>query len=206
LPEETVGRYRKSAQECRLQAERSIERQDKDRWIRLAESWDRQARKQEGACRKVLIAEDDLMIADMCEEVLVKNGYRVCGIARTVDQAVTLGRRHRPDLALLDMRLAEGGLGTEIAAQLCPLGKLGVLYVTGNSHEVMLTATDGDACLDKPYRWADLLLSLEIVIGIGATGRAAPPFPHGFRLLTPAPTVGRESACDNGNYQTLNHR
>ena len=43
---------------------------------------------------KVLIAEDDLMIADMSEDVLVEHGYEVCGIGCTVDQAVTLGRHH----------------------------------------------------------------------------------------------------------------
>jgi response regulator of citrate/malate metabolism len=47
---------------------------------------------------KVMIAEDDLMMADMLEEVLVAGGYKVCGIARTVDKAVELGKRHKPDL------------------------------------------------------------------------------------------------------------
>jgi response regulator of citrate/malate metabolism len=39
---------------------------------------------------KVLIAKDELMIADMAEEILVKYGYEVCGIARTVAEAVAL--------------------------------------------------------------------------------------------------------------------
>jgi len=39
---------------------------------------------------KVLIAEDELLIADLLEEALVANGYEVCGIARTVDEAVAL--------------------------------------------------------------------------------------------------------------------
>ena len=57
---------------------------------------------------KVLIAEDDLLMADMLEDALVDNGYEVCGIARTVEKAVELGEKHRPDLAILDLRL-EGG-------------------------------------------------------------------------------------------------
>jgi response regulator of citrate/malate metabolism len=73
---------------------------------------------------KVLIAEDDLMIADMAEEILVSNGYEVCGIARTVAEAVALGRDNLPDLAILDMRLADGGLGTQIAAELSGLGRI----------------------------------------------------------------------------------
>jgi DNA-binding response OmpR family regulator len=67
---------------------------------------------------KVLIAEDDLFMADMLEEVLVGAGFQVCGIARTVEEGVALGKRHKPDLALLDLRLAAGGLGPEIAGRL----------------------------------------------------------------------------------------
>jgi DNA-binding response OmpR family regulator len=133
---------------------------------------------------KVLIAEDDLMIADMAEEALVDSGYEVCGIARTVDEAVALGRRHRPDLAVIDLRLADGGRGTEIAAQLGPLGRLGVLYASANISPVMLSGAEGDACLAKPYRFADLVRGLEIVAGIVATGTASPPFPRGFQLLS----------------------
>ena len=133
---------------------------------------------------KVLIVEDDLMLADFSEEMLVERGYEVCGIARTVTEAVALARRSPPDLVMLDLRLADGGLGTEVAAQLRASGKPGILYITGNMSQVALT--DGDACLSKPYRAPDLLRGLEIVAGIVATGKAQPPFPPGFQLLQPA--------------------
>jgi DNA-binding response OmpR family regulator len=134
---------------------------------------------------KVLIVEDDLMLADFAEEILIERGYEVSGIARTVDDAVALVRHSRPDLVILDLRLADGGLGTEFAAQLPSVGRPGILYVTGNMSQVALT--DGDACLAKPYRSADLLRGLEIVAEIVATGKAQPPFPRGFHLLHPAP-------------------
>lgn len=136
--------------------------------------------------QKVLIAEDDLMIADMIEEILVNDGYEVCGIARTVGEAVELGRRHKPDLAVLDLRLADGGLGTEIAAQLSGLDHLGVLYATGNAAQVHLTAINGHACLTKPYVADDLLRGLKIVSDIVATGRVSQPFPRGFQVLASA--------------------
>ena len=135
---------------------------------------------------KVLIAEDDLMIADIAEEILIEHGYEVCGIARTVAEAVALAQHHKPDLAILDLRLADSGLGTDIAAELLPLGRIGVLYATGNTSQVVLTTADGDACLSKPYRSVDLLRSLEIVAEIVTTGNALPPFPPGFRVLHPA--------------------
>ena len=40
---------------------------------------------------KVLIVEDDLMIANAAEEALVERGYEVYGIACTVAEAVALG-------------------------------------------------------------------------------------------------------------------
>ena len=61
---------------------------------------------------KVLIVEDDLMIADVAYEFLSASGYEVCGIARTVGEAVAFSKAHRPDLALIDLRLARGGIGT----------------------------------------------------------------------------------------------
>ena len=139
---------------------------------------------------KVLIAEDDLMIADMAEEILVEGGFEVCGIARTVAEGVALGRRHKPDLAVIDMRLADGGLGTEIVAQLSAFGRLGVLCATGNAPHVMQSASEGDACIVKPYSSADLVRALEIVADIVATGTTSPPFPRGFELL-PRATIAR---------------
>jgi DNA-binding response OmpR family regulator len=135
---------------------------------------------------KVLIVEDDLMLADFAEEILVEHGYEVSGIARTVLDAVALAAQSRPDLVILDLRLADGGLGTEVAARLPPDGRPGILYVTGNTSQVVLT--NGVACLAKPYRSVDLLRGLEIVAEIVATGKAQPPSPQGFQLLHPTTT------------------
>src|SRR6476620_5944803 len=112
---------------------------------------------------KVMIAEDDLLIADMLSDVHGGGGYDVWGIASTVDQAVELGERYKPDLAVLDIRLAEGGLGTDIAARLKNGGHMGILYASGHSGQFGLTRADGNALLRKPYRPKDLLRALTIV-------------------------------------------
>jgi len=134
---------------------------------------------------RVLIAEDDLMIADLLEVVLTTSGYEVCGIARTVDEAVALGELHKLDLAVLDVRLARGGRGSEIARRLNSRGKFGVLYATGNDARIgTLTPADGEALIAKPYRAEDVVRALEIVREIATGGTATPPFPPGFRLLS----------------------
>jgi DNA-binding response OmpR family regulator len=136
---------------------------------------------------KVLIAEDELTIADMVEDTLVNNGYEVCGIARDVDEAVALARTYKPEFAIIDLRLADGSFGTEIAAQLGGPDRLGILYASGNVSHVTLSTADGEAALMKPYGAPALLRSLEIVAEIVATGKASQPFPPGFRLLSYAP-------------------
>ncbi len=131
------------------------------------------------------------MIADIASEVLADAGYCVCGIARTVEAAVALAMLHDPDLAVIDQRLADGGLGTDIPAKLAVAGRrrrLGILYATGNMSAVMMAGTSGEACLGKPYRADDLVRALRLVAEILETGDAKPPFPNGFkRTFFPSP-------------------
>jgi DNA-binding response OmpR family regulator len=139
---------------------------------------------------KVVIVEDDLMIADMAKETLIAAGYEVSGIASTVTEAVVLCRRQKPDLAVIDVRLddkslADRSLGTDIVARLMSMGQLGILYASGNLTSAMMTVMGGHACLAKPYTCDDLVRALEIVSEIVATGTASPPFPRGFQVLPP---------------------
>ena len=136
-----------------------------------------------------MITEDDPLIADMLEEILVGGGYDVCGIARTVDEAVELGKRHKPDLAILDIRLAEEGLGTDIPAQLKGDGHMGILYVSGRPGGMSLTTAVGHALLTKPFLPQDLLRAVELVEQIVRTGEALRPFPPRFYPLNKLSTA-----------------
>jgi DNA-binding response OmpR family regulator len=144
---------------------------------------------------KVLIAEDDLLIADMTEELLAAHGYDVCGIGRTVSEALALAWCHKPDLAIVDVRLADGDLGTQFAAGLTGLRHLGILYVTGNVAAVSSNDVHGHGHLAKPYRPGDLLRSLEIVTEMIESGTAIPPFPPSFHVL---PSAGMRDSTDSG--------
>ena len=71
-------------------------------------------------------------MAGMLEDVLVGAHYDVCGIARTVEKAVELIQQHKPDVAILDIRLADGGLGTRFRRLKYP-GQMGILYALGHA-------------------------------------------------------------------------
>jgi two-component sensor histidine kinase/DNA-binding response OmpR family regulator len=132
---------------------------------------------------KVMIVEDDLFMADMLEDVLVADGYEVCGIARTVDKAIEIANRDQPDLAILDIHLAEGSLGTDIPRRLGPERRMGILYASGHAGQSNLTKVDGDAFISKPYRSEDIIRALEIVAQIAGNEEAPGPFPRGFTVL-----------------------
>jgi two-component system, response regulator PdtaR len=135
----------------------------------------------------IMIAEDELLIADLMAEALADGGYDICGVARSVAEAIELGERCRPDVAVIDLHLADWGSGSEIGATLRCGGRLGVLYITGSPGEAALTADDGDACLRKPFRLAELVAAVKIVERIIDADAADLPMPRGFEMLSHRP-------------------
>ena len=81
---------------------------------------------------RILIVEDELIIAIDVEASLSEEGHQVVGIARESETALGLGQRLRPDLALVDVHLVDGETGPEIAAHLTAMG-IPVLSMTANA-------------------------------------------------------------------------
>jgi CheY-like chemotaxis protein len=135
----------------------------------------------------VLIVEDDFMLGDMLRDALEDVGYCVTGVARTVDEAMRSAEQQPNDLAVIDLHLAQGGLGTEVAQRLRGNAAIGVMFSTGDD-DGTLTIEQGDAVMTKPYRMQDIARGLRIISELGEFGRTELPFPRNFRLLETAPT------------------
>ena len=134
--------------------------------------------------KRVLIAEDDALIAELLEEVIGDGGYAVCGVAATSHEAVRLGELCNPDLAVLDVQLAGGGDGVEVAALLAErVQQIGILFATANCGSVIARKPPGHACLSKPFLPATLLAALEAVERIVGGGTPSQPLPRGLRLI-----------------------
>ncbi|MGW3965626.1 response regulator [Amycolatopsis sp. NPDC005003] len=59
---------------------------------------------------RVLISDDDVMIRDVLKEVLEsEDGIAVVAVAGDADEAILLAERHRPTVAVLDVRMPGGG-------------------------------------------------------------------------------------------------
>src|SRR5919206_4404630 len=81
---------------------------------------------------RILIVEDELIIAIDLEETLSEEGHQVAGIARESKTALGLAQHLKPDLALVDMHLVDGDTGPEIARHLKDMG-IPVLFMTANA-------------------------------------------------------------------------
>src|SRR3546814_14220704 len=71
----------------------------------------------------VLVVDDEYLIAESLRMQVEDMGMAVCGIAATAKGAVALAIKHRPQLVLMDMRLAGEGAG--VAAALAIHEKVG---------------------------------------------------------------------------------
>jgi two-component system response regulator HydG len=135
---------------------------------------------------EVLVVEDDLLIADLLQCALKAGGYNISGVARTVAEAKESAERHPPDFAVIDIRLADGNLGTELGAYLRNTTPgPGIMYSTGNGADAGLSKLDGDAVMTKPYRLHDVARALDIIEQLRRSGQTHLRFPRNFRLLDP---------------------
>ena len=79
----------------------------------------------------VLIIEDEAFIAMDIESIVTGMGHRVTGIARTHAGALALGAKHRPDLILADIKLADNSSGIDAVRDLlATLGDVPVIFIT----------------------------------------------------------------------------
>ena len=85
--------------------------------------------------RKVLIAEDNALIAMSLREVLSLIGLEVVGVAASVNEAVCLAQNTRPDLVIFDVRLTGKRDGVEGAALLREIMEVAVIFLTATGDQ-----------------------------------------------------------------------
>lgn len=113
---------------------------------------------------RVLIVEDNWLIAVELESVLEEAGYAVVGLAMSADEAVEMGAAQRPDLVLMDIRLRGDRDGIDAATELRDRYDVPSVFTT--AHGEPETRARGQAArplgwIIKPITGADLVLRLD---------------------------------------------
>lgn len=80
---------------------------------------------------RILIVEDEALVASYIEEVLAESGFEVAGIASSGTEALSLASEHRPTLALVDIRLAGPIDGIELACLLRQHSGIPAIFLSG---------------------------------------------------------------------------
>ncbi len=108
---------------------------------------------------KILIVEDEPLLAATLKHLIELNPrYRVTGTADDFASAVAAAGEERPDLALVDLQLANATSGFSVAAKLHDLGTL-CLFTTGKAPGFPVPDL-AIGCLAKPFEEADLARAL----------------------------------------------
>jgi CheY-like chemotaxis protein len=86
---------------------------------------------------RVLIIEDEPIIALDLESLLVELGHKVVAKAATRDEAVAMARAERPGLVLADINLGEGGSGIDAVAEILSSFDIPVIFVTAYPEKLL---------------------------------------------------------------------
>ena len=116
--------------------------------------------------RRVLVVEDEALIAMEVEEELERAGYSVVGPAPSAKKALILVERESLDAAVLDYRLAEG-TSREIAAVLAERN-IPFVFMTGHGVDDLPRELRGCMCLAKPAGEGVLIATLEAIFAAPA--------------------------------------
>jgi two-component system, response regulator PdtaR len=118
---------------------------------------------------RVLLVEDEILTALDIEYLVQQLGYEVCGIAASAPEAVQAADDLRPDLVLMDIRLARGTDGIQAAGEIRTRLGIASLYLSAHTDAATLNraqATQPLGFIAKPYTHAQLEAALRAAVAV----------------------------------------
>jgi DNA-binding LytR/AlgR family response regulator len=116
---------------------------------------------------KILVVEDEMIIAAKISMQLTSLGYEVTGILPRGEEALVHMEENKPDIVLLDINLKGRIDGIETAALMQQRNNIPIIYLTANSDEATFNRakpTRPYAFISKPFKQLDLQRAIELTI------------------------------------------
>jgi len=113
--------------------------------------------------REVLIVEDQVLIAIHLQDLVEEAGHQVAAIAHDGVSALADAARHGPAFAIMDIRLAHGVSGIDVARQLYDRHGIRCLFVSANiDDEVRKRVADLQPLgfIGKPFLAAEVIAAV----------------------------------------------
>ena len=131
----------------------------------------------------ILVVEDEPLVAFAMEWTLKSAGHQVMGPADSVDDAIALCRHSRPDLALIDLNLRDGGDGVEVARYLQRCHEIPALFLSAQVAHARANRHLACGLVRKPYDSALLPQIVEFASKV-AQDKWPTAVPHGMEIFS----------------------
>jgi two-component system response regulator LytT len=125
---------------------------------------------------KVLIVEDEVLIAEHLKQYIVGFGFSKVFLAHTKKMAMQLIDHLEPDLVLLDLHLQQPRDGLDIARMIDEKGNTPYIFITANADMLIIqeaTNTKATSYITKPIKKADLFASIQFALKLTARPETA---------------------------------
>lgn len=113
---------------------------------------------------RILIVEDERLIAMQLEDDIADAGHTVVGSAMSSAEAVQLARSEKPDLAFVDIHLADGPTGVDLARRISSPDHV-VVFLTSNVKRIPDDFAGAAGVLNKPISTHILHQALRFIGG-----------------------------------------
>lgn len=125
---------------------------------------------------KILIVEDEALLAMELESEVEDAGHEIVGIAADSKEAIELANKALPQFAFVDIQLLDGPTGIEVGRYLSS-SSIPYVFVSGNLKRIPEDFAGALGAIEKPYTMNGLQNALQFIEGIviGAERSVIPP-------------------------------
>lgn len=120
---------------------------------------------------KVLIVEDEILIAEHIKDHLMQFGIQQISMAHNKEAALTMLESEKPNLVLLDMHLQAALDGLDLAKHIDSEIHVPYIFITANSDMLVIkeaVQTNAAAYITKPIKQSDLFAAIQLSKKTGA--------------------------------------
>ena len=113
---------------------------------------------------RVFVVEDEILLQMQLEVFLDEAGHLMVGSATSLAESLANAEPSRPDLALVDIHLADGPTGVDVGRALAERG-IPVVFMTANARRIPADFSGAIGIISKPYSQAGVAEALKFLVG-----------------------------------------
>lgn len=115
---------------------------------------------------RILLLEDDMVVAPLLAEILKAMGHEICAIAATKADAIAAAAQYKPELMIVDVRLGEEN-GIAVVQIICSARFTPHLFMSGDISRIRMPSSKA-VVIQKPFREVDLIHAMQRALETGA--------------------------------------